>query len=302
MLSRDLDLNLIRALEALLVAESVTGAARRIGVGQPAMSKQLDKLRSVLGDPLLVRLGRRHVLTARARELAPLVGDAVASLGRALSAAPPFDPHRAAGVLRLALNDESAATLLAPLIEQLASRAPGLDVRVRPLGRDLPAALDSAQLDLAVVPDLRETRGFDMPDLDRFVVRRLGVDPFVSVSRRRRRFTRESWLAASHVVTAPLREREGSVLDDALSAIRARRRVALTVPSFTIAVLVAARTKLVATVPGEVATAVAPHLPRIRPPIPFSAPPMALVWHPRDTPDPRHRFARDLVLRIARDS
>lgn len=302
MLPRDLDLNLLRALEALLVTESVTGAARRIGVGQPAVSKQLEKLRAVLGDPLLVRQGRRLVLTARARALVPVVGDAVAALGRTLAPAEAFDPGSARGVLHLALNDEAAALLLAPTMEELARTAPGLDVRVRALGRDLPAELDAGQTDLAVIPDLRGVRGFDLPDLERFVMKRLGVDPFVSVSRRRRRFTRRSWLTASHVVTAPLGEREGSVMDAALAASGEARRVALTVPSFTQAVLVAARTELVATVPRAVARAVAPRLPMVRPPVPFPAPALALIWHPRNTNDPRSRFARDVLVRAARFS
>jgi DNA-binding transcriptional LysR family regulator len=290
------DYNLLRALEALLATGSVTRAARQLGIGQPAMSKQLQKLRQLTGDPVLLRQGRVVTLTERARQLVPLVGDAVLAVQRALGPVEDFDPAEASGVLTLAMNDETTAPVLGRFMDHLAGVAPRVDVRVRALGRDVLALLDSGQLDLAVLPDLRKRAGFDMPELERFVVRAVASEPFVVVSRTRRRIDRAAYLAASHVVTAPLGESNATVLDASLTSLRVRRRVALTVPTFTQAVLVVAQTELLATVPRAVAEHVAPALFRSKPPLPFPAPARLLVWHPRRTPDPRHQFFRGALL------
>jgi DNA-binding transcriptional LysR family regulator len=291
------DYNLLRSLEALLVTGSVTRAARQLGIGQPAMSKQLGKLRRLTGDPVLVRQGRHVTLTEGAQRLVPLVGDAVLAVQRALGPTAEFDAAQASGVLTLAMNDETTAPVLGRFMERLAEVAPRVDVRVRALGRDVLALLESGQLDLAVLPDLRKRAGFDMPELERFVVRAVASEPFVVVSRAKRRLDRVAYLAASHVVTAPLGESDATVLDASLTSQRARRRVALTVPTFTQAVLVVAQTELIATVPRALVEHVAPGLFQAKPPLPFPAPARLLVWHPRRTSDARHRYLRGLLER-----
>ena len=68
-----LDLNLLVALDALLRDANVSRAAMRLNLSQPATSHALQRLRDLIGDPLLVRNGARMELTPRARELrAPL--------------------------------------------------------------------------------------------------------------------------------------------------------------------------------------------------------------------------------------
>src|ERR1700704_4228187 len=64
-----LDLNLLVALDALLLEANVSRAAMRIGLSQPAASHALQRLRGVLGDPLLVRVGARMELPPRALAL-----------------------------------------------------------------------------------------------------------------------------------------------------------------------------------------------------------------------------------------
>ena len=65
----DPDFNLLIALDALLTAGSVVGAARRLGLSASAMSRTLSRLRAAAGDPLLVRAGRHMVLTPYAETL-----------------------------------------------------------------------------------------------------------------------------------------------------------------------------------------------------------------------------------------
>jgi DNA-binding transcriptional LysR family regulator len=299
MLPTSLDLNLLRALEALLSTGSVTRAARQLGVGQPAVSKQLERLRQVTGDPLLVPDGRRLALTERARALVPLVGDAVMSVERVLTPSAAFDPATATASFSVGMNDEASVPLLGRFLHHLRASAPGLDVRVQSLRRDSFQELESGRLELAVVPDLRGVPGFEALELDRFVSRPVLSDEFVVVSRRRRPLGRREYLEADHVVTTPLGENERSAMDVALARAGLKRRVAVTVPTFTQAVLTVAQSELVATVPRLLVAGVAPRLHTAQPPVRFPCPPQLLVWHPRHTTSAGHRFVREALASVA---
>src|SRR4051794_39718715 len=87
-----LDLNLLLALDALLQHRNVTLAARQIGIGQPAMSGILGRLRKQLDDPLLVRVGRSMELTERGVALLPEVRQILLSLERLATTHVDFDP------------------------------------------------------------------------------------------------------------------------------------------------------------------------------------------------------------------
>lgn len=118
-------LALFPALVALLETESVTEAAARLGVGQPAMSRTLARLRELFGDPLLVRVGRRVQRTRRADELLPQALETLALASRTLTRPERFDPRTAEGVLTFALGDDLSAMLLGPLLLSLRREAPG---------------------------------------------------------------------------------------------------------------------------------------------------------------------------------
>ena len=66
---RDVDLNLLVTLEALLRERNVTRAGHVLGASQPAMSAALARLRDMFGDQLLMRVGREYRLTPLARDL-----------------------------------------------------------------------------------------------------------------------------------------------------------------------------------------------------------------------------------------
>ena len=293
-----LDLNLLRTLAQLLEKRSVTGAARALGVGQPAISKQLERLRSALGDPLLVRSGSTMQLTPRATLLMVKVRDAMQAIDALTERPRPFEPAAASGAFRIACGDEALPVVLGPFLRRLFDAAPRVDVRIRPLGRQFAAQLDGGQVDVALVPDLRHVTGLGFPDLDRFVLKACGSERFVVVSRARRRWTLDQYLAARHVAVTPLGESDVSLLDRELERQGRSRRIALTVPSFTAAVQAVARSELVATLPEGIVDFVAPELHRVRSPVtfPFDEVETVMVWHPRNTTDERHRFLREQLL------
>src|SRR5262245_59138038 len=132
------DVNLLVAFDALINERSVTRAARRIGLSQPAMSNALGRLRTLFGDPLLVRGAREMTPTARALELVGPIHRALTEIQHALDSTSTFDPKRSERTIRLAVTDYVAVVLLPRLLRRLARVAPLIDVETQPLDGTLP--------------------------------------------------------------------------------------------------------------------------------------------------------------------
>ena len=147
------DLNLLVAFEALLEEHSVSRAAARVGLSQPAMSSALGRLRGLFSDKLFVRTGRGVDPTPRALELAGPVRAGLEQLRRALEGEAQFDPSSSTRTFRLAMTDYAEWLLLAPLMQSLDRNAPGIQLHVRRLDRlfQTPdAELRAGVIDLAI--------------------------------------------------------------------------------------------------------------------------------------------------------
>src|SRR5688572_30544248 len=121
----EINLNLLLALDAILSEKSVSRAARRVGVSQPAMSQSLRNLRDVFDDALLVRDRGAMVLTPAAERLIMPLRQAMIALQRVLDGPAHFDPATAQRCFTLAAGDYAAVTLLPPLLERASIEAPG---------------------------------------------------------------------------------------------------------------------------------------------------------------------------------
>jgi DNA-binding transcriptional LysR family regulator len=137
---RGVDLNLLVVLDALLEEKSVTRAAHRLNMSQPAASRALSRLRALFADPLLVDGRAGYILSARAEEIRPLLRRTLASVGEMLSATP-FDPAAATGQVRLAMLDLQAASLVPFLLTRLADEAPALDLAAAMLSAATPDSM-----------------------------------------------------------------------------------------------------------------------------------------------------------------
>ncbi len=293
-----IDLNLLVVFERLLATGSVTVAARELGVTQPALSRSLQRLRDLLGDPLFVRAGRGLTTTPRARELhAPLI-DALDAVRMVITPPGTFDPRTATGPFVLAMGDENQVSLTDAIIGSLAQAVPGVDIRIRAL---TPATVEDARhgrVDLAISPDLSvlpATAGG--VDLSEFHRRQLYIRHFVVASSAafpRPALTLAEYAAADHIIVSFEGGGRGFV-DDLLAERGLWRRVAASVTSFHSAASVVARTRLLVTLPEEVARAAAGALVWCAPPLPLPTLSMLLLWHPRVHASPRHRYLRDLV-------
>src|ERR1700734_4214843 len=126
-----LDLNLLVALDALLKEASVSRAAMRVGLSQPAASHALQRLRDMLGDPLLVRTGARMELTPRAQALRGPLSQALDQV-RGLFIPDEFDALSSERRFRLMMPDLAVELLVPRLMEKIAARAPNVRLDIVP--------------------------------------------------------------------------------------------------------------------------------------------------------------------------
>lgn len=147
-----LDLNLLVALNALILDRSVTRAADRLHIGQPGMSAALNKLRFYFKDDLLVPVGRRMVLTPLAEQLASPLQKMLAEIERSILSRGQFDPATAQQKFIFALSDYNMSVLLPKLLLAIEQEAPGLRFEVRPLSDRNDLAIERCEVDFLVIP------------------------------------------------------------------------------------------------------------------------------------------------------
>lgn len=297
---RNLDLNLLRVLDAVAREGSVSAAATRLGLSQPAVSNALARLRRELGDPLFVRTPRGMRPTPLAGTLAEPVRQALALLEATLAGSPGFEPATSTRSFRFYMSDIGEIFFLPPLIERLHQLAPRLHLEAVALApEDVAEGLATGRIDLAV--------GF-LPELHGAVHRQVIFrDPYVCLLRADHphigaRLTRRQFGAAQHALVAS----PGSghrVIEQALARRGLRRHIALRVPHFTVLPQVLERTDLVLTLPARIAQAFAREraLRIVAPPVQIPPAEVAIHWHERFDRDPAIGWLRQLLLAMFGD-
>ena len=186
-----IDLNLLVALQVLIEEQSVTRAAERLFITQPAMSKTLQRLRELFDDPLFVRSGRGLVPSPRAVELEkqlPLVLSSVADL----VVQGEFDPLTYEGEIGIMTAEFIAVQVIPSLTQRLITEAPYMSLRVQGESDDKARALEDGALSFAIE--------IARPYSDEYHVTPLGY------------FTPAVWMRAAH----PLAEKDKLTLQDML--------------------------------------------------------------------------------------
>ncbi len=290
------DLNLLRVLDALLTERQVSAAGRRLGLSQPAVSSALARLRKILGDPLLTRVGNGMALTPLAVELQPRVARALDDIGSALSAAITFDPASTRRVFRIGADDYASVVLLAPLAARLRRESPHATLEIWPFEDMFEERLALRDWDLAVTDQwaLRAWRHCDP----------LLHEDFVSIARADHPrlgdiVSLEQFLAEEHALVSRRGVTSGVV--DASLLNTQRRRVALTVPHYFAASAMIAATDLVMTLPRRVAERVYAQAPvrRFETPMALQGFDVAAAHHPRSAGDAGIRWLRQVMQEVA---
>jgi len=292
-----LDLNLLVALDALLREASVSRAAMRIGLSQPAASHALQRLRDVIGDPLLVRTGPRMELTPRAQALRGPLAQTLDQV-RGLFMPDEFDARRSERHFRLMMPDLAVELLMPPFMEKVTKQAPGVTIDVVPWrGPAIFSAEFARTIDLVIsIGDA--FKGFHRQrlyvDSDALAVRK-GHPVGARLNRR------EAFLAARHVAVV-IRGQNEDLIDRWLHARNIERRIALVVPGYIEALHVTARTDLVAFVPRRLIAALAKQLSlrTITPPFDPGIDEQHMFYPTRAQFDPGSIWLRKLMLETGR--
>lgn len=297
-----LDLNLLIDLDALLQEGSVAGAARRLHLSAPAMSRRLARLRDAFGDPLFVPAGRGLVPTPRALALRPAVQAAVDQV-RSVLQPPRVDLARLERTFTVRANDGFAGAWAARLSARLRAEAPGAALQFVPRASRDTEALRGGAVDLDILvrqghaPEIASEALFRAPLVG--VARRghplcavpaedgVGVAQFVS------------W---QHIATSPGR-RSCAAVDEALARQGLRRTIALVAPGFQAALSMAVASDLVAVMPAPFVQWAMAYQPVGAFALPFALPAVEVeqCWHLRQHADPVHAWLRAQVKTLCTD-
>ena len=254
------DINLLLVFDLLMEERNAGRVAARLHLTPSAISHSLKRLRIALNDPLFLPSARGMIPTATAEALAPAVRDVVERVSALIGAAEPFNCATAVRRFRIGAPDGAVSVVVPSLVRRLRESAPGIDLSLVQLlprpgavgpehaWQEALGDLDAGRIDVAILPHVPQQR--------RFQARALYSEDFVIAARRghpmKGKMSVKKLTAASHVLVSATGDTSGFV--DALLAERGlQRRVALTVPSFFMAVAAIAASDLVGALPRRFA-------------------------------------------------
>lgn len=291
---RNVDLNLLVALDALLAERSVSRAAARLHLSQPATSAVLSRLRELFGDPLLLRTARGMMPTPRAQELATPVKQVLGEINRLVQPQSAFDPARSSLTFTLSASDYVEYALLPALVDYLERKAPGVRLEVKPIDfLQMAKQLEAGDVDVCITA-LRNAP----PSMH---ARPLYTEPLMCVVRRnhpeiRERVTMEQFCRLEHVAAAP--SGGGTFVgqtDEALAVAGRSRRIRLTVPHFLMVPEIIARSDMIAVLPERLARGYAKKVSILEPPLKLGGLTIAAIWHERTHHDPAQAWLRQVL-------
>lgn len=294
-----LDLNLLIALDALLEERSVSRAAQRVFLSQPAMSNALGRLREHYGDELVVSVGRRMVLTERGESLQREVRDLMLRIQQVAQPGSKFDPTTDRRTFSIAASDYFSLVVLPELLQYCAVHAPAICLDVQPLSPRLSDEIDRGDVDLLIIPDVYR--------FSQHCSQTLFQDIWVCVAAAdndvvRKGLTSDAYFSASHVV-----KRENNTmfqpLDEmVLSRRRVVRNVYAKVPQYGLLAPAVSGTPHLATVQKRMAELFAKTFPIQLLPLPIELPPLIelMQWHELREADSGHQWLREAVALVCR--
>ena len=274
------DLNLLVLFSVVLEERHVGRAAGRLNLTPSAVSHAIGRLRHLLNDPLFLRTPKGVVPTARALELGQPVGEILARVGKLLASSTPFDPVTCQRRFVIGGPDAIMASLARPLLKSVGAAAPGVDISLLHLMPTQPGIsanqpwqesldrLEKREMDIAVLPI-----GAVPP---RFEARDLYVEDFVVAMRKGHAFSRSptqaQYLKASHLLVSAGGDPHGFV-DEQLAKRGIKRRVALTVPNFMMALAHLAKSDMIAALPRRLVASEAHRFGLVSAELPFKRKP-----------------------------
>ena len=292
---RQVDLNLLITFAVIAEEKSVTAAASRLLLSQPALSRALQRARVTFGDDLLVRGPGGFELTLRGREI-------LRELDRMLPVVLPttFDPRRERSIFRVSGPDNVCTVLLPRLCRSYSAAHFQVGFEFLPWQADAIENLERGKLDLILhIDDGLLPAHFRSEPLYR--------EEWVCVVARPSRFGKslsiKQYLDAEHLVVGTLPGVQ-TIPDKQMEALGKKRRSFVRVPYFGVALRCLPGTELVLTLTSGMKYLVEadPSLRLVKAPSELRSFHFLMVWHPRQNSDPRHTWLREAIHQAARMS
>ena len=294
---RSLDLNLLVVFDAIFRERNITKAGAKIGISQSSVSNALTRLRGHLNDELFLRGPRTMLPTQRAFELAESIHATLVALEKSLDPKE-FDPKSEPHTFTIAAVDYFSVVIAPKLARYLEKNAPGIDIRILTAALDSKELLDRGEADFAAgvfenIPDRFDTQ-IMLEDSFACVVRvghpLAGTIPTV-----------EQYVAAQHLMVSANGVAR-SFVDSDLQKLGLKRRVAMTISSFSLAPAILAESDLVLTAPLKVIQSFNSTMYRVFP-SPVASPTrlrhLDLIWHKGLSVHPAHNWFRKAIKEIA---
>lgn len=291
-----LDLNLLLTLETLLAEQNVTKAAARLHLSQPAVSAQLNRLREMFDDPLLIPHRRGMMPTDKALDLLIPLRESLEKLRQTLHSHQDFYPERANLTLTIACTDYVQATVIMPLVLALRHKAPGVRIAVRHLDMaQLDQQLARGEVDLVFAShdtfhtQLRSRHLYD----ESYVLIGRQDHPVLSAN-----LPLEEFIKLEHVIVSPSGGSFTTPIDDALEKFGHKRNVVMSAASFLFIPEIIQKSDLVALIPKRLLQAHSALLTVIELPWLAEQFDICLIWHERSHSHAGHRWVREVIVEM----
>ncbi|WP_433192275.1 LysR family transcriptional regulator [Nocardia sp. CA-107356] len=282
------DLNLLTALDALLEEGSVAGAADRLHLTQPAMSRALARVRHAMDDQILVRSGRTMTPTPRAVAVREQVHALVQQAQAILAPERDIDPGTVERTFTLSWHEAITTAIGAQLLATVSRRAPGIRLRLLAEASTDTNDLRHGRVDLEIGATTPEQADISHTTVahDRLVVVTRHDHPITDM-------TLDNYAAAQHI-TVSRRGRLHDRIDDILAQQDRHRHTVAAVPTSTTALHIVRHSDLLVVVPEHMTRSAVHDLALRVHPLPFDlAPtPVVMAWHQRYDGDRAHQWLR----------
>ncbi|MES2532834.1 MAG: LysR family transcriptional regulator [Pseudomonadota bacterium] len=298
---KDIDLNLLVVFNQLLTERKVSKVAENLGLGQPAVSNALARLRKLFGDELFLRTSNGMQPTPFADQLAESIGYALGMIHGAVNARSSFDPLSSKRSFSIGMTDIGEIYFLPRLMQRIQEVAPSVSIStVRNTAVNLKDAMEAGHVDLAVglLPQLKGG----------FFQRRLFMQKYVCMFRNghaldKKKLSSADFFSADHVAIVSPGTGHGQV-DEILDNHAPQRRVKLKVPHFVAIGHILQSTDLLATVPERLAERMAEPfgLRYVAHPVKLPQIAINLFWHAKYHKDPANQWLRGLVFEMHADA
>lgn len=300
--SNDLTLNfyLLKCLVALVDQSHVTRAADSLSISQPAMSRAMQQLRTLTGDPILVRGEGGLVATAKAIKLRDFALRILKEMDELLGHAVAFVPQTTRRTFTIVATDYLECVYLDAVASRLTREYPAISISVRHPAhpRDLNKLLESGEADFCV--------GMLPATLEDLRHRPLFQDQVACIAGTRhpavgQELTPAQFAALDHVVIRPTVHTFAAVLDEQLSAQQLARTQKLATPNYLSVPWLVERGDTVAVVPESLARRFCAKFEVTRIPLPLPVPgyDVYLYWHERTQHHLDHVWFRTQLMRAA---